>query len=479
LSGSSLQSRRYLRETVPARHDVDAVSSSQNSLRPRLREVNFPVAPFGVITAMQVTREDLNPCTVLLNVVCDADEVKEGFDKAFKQIAKKIKLPGFRPGHAPRAMLEGLVSKEELYDNATENIVRVGFKAALLEAALEPDQTTRPTVELKLLDQETSAAEFSVKVPLPPQITLGDYKGLPVQKPVISVTEEEVDKQIEEFRKRRQLREAVTDRGVQEGDVAVVNVKLDGESGDGRNFMTIAGQTFEALDTALMGMQVEEMKNLEVTFPDNFQEKDWAGQTHKIQVTLNSLSGVKLPDLDDSFAQSLKTESVEDLRERVRAGLGRAKNEMLRELVSEQLMERLHERSEVHVSDNMWEALAERRLRETAEEQQKEGKNLESYAAEKGMTMEQLHEAWKKNAKLHVERALLIKEVFVKENMQLSNSELHAELIEMANEYEMEVDEMLKVLQKNQALDELQFRALNRKVTDYLESQAESTEVTV
>ena len=427
---------------------------------------------------MQVTREDLNPCTVKLNVVCDANEVKEGFDKAFKQISKKIKLPGFRPGHAPRAMLESLISKEELYDSATENIVRSSLKTALTEAELEPDQTTRPSVELKLIDQDTNAAEYSVKIPLPPKITLGEYKGLPVQKPVISVTEEEVEKQIEEFRKRRQLREAVTDRGVQEGDVAVVNVKIDGEEGDGRNFMTIAGQTFEALDSALMGMQVEEMKNLEVTFPDTFQEKDWAGQTHKIQVTINSVSGVKLPDLDDEFAKSLKTENVDDLRTRVREGLGRAKNEMLRELVTEQLMERLHERSEVFVSDNMWEALADRRMRETAEEQRKEGKTLENYAAEKGMTIEQLSEAWNKNAKLQVERALMIREVFVKEQMQLTNNELHAELIEMAREYDTEVEEMLKVLQKNEAIDELHFRAISRKVADFLESQAEATEVT-
>lgn len=413
----------------------------------------------------------------MLNVVCDAEEVKEGFAKAYKQIAKKIKLPGFRPGNAPKAMLESMISKEELYDYASENIVRHSFRAALAELALEPDQTTRPTVELKLLDQETWAAEYTVKLPLPPKITLGDYKGLPLKKPIIAVTEDEVDKQIEEFRKRRQLREAVTDRGVQDGDVAVVNVKIEGEEGDGRNFMTIAGQTFEQLDKALMGMKVEEMKKLEVTFPNNFQEKDWAGQTHKIQVTLNSLSGVKLPDLDDSFAQSLKLESVEELRERVRTALAKAKGDMLKELVTDQLMERLHERSEVFVSDNMWEALAERRIRETAEEQKKQGKTLESYAAEQGMTIDQLNEEWRKTAKLHVERALIIKEVFVKENMELENMELHAELSEMSREYETENDEMLKILQRNDALDELHFRAISRKVSSFLESHAEATEI--
>ena len=422
---------------------------------------------------MQVTRENLNPCTVLWNIVCEPSEVREGFDKAFKQIAKKIKLPGFRPGHAPRAMLEGLVPKEELFDNAAEYIVRNSFKAALEEEKIEPDQSTRPTVELKLLDDKTEAAEYTVKVPLPPKITLGDYKGLPLKKPAIVVTEEEVEKQIEEFRKRKQTREAVTDRGVQPGDAAVVNVKIEGDATEGRNFMTIAGQTFPQLDEALKGMKVEDIKNLEVTFPENFQEKDWAGQTFKIQMTLNSLSGVRLPELDDSFAQSLKTESVDDLKERVRAGITRSKEQMLRELVTEQLLERLHERSEVFVSDNMWETLAERRMRETEEEQAKENKTLEMYAAEIGMTIEQFQEAWKDKAKLHVERALIICEVFLAEKMEISTTELNEELYVMAQEYNVEPAEMYEMLKKNEALDELHFRTISRKVADLLDQSAD------
>ncbi|MDR3692819.1 MAG: trigger factor [Fimbriimonas sp.] len=424
---------------------------------------------------MQVTRQDLNPCTVSLEIVCDPEQVKEGFERALKQIAKSIKLPGFRPGHAPRAMVEGLIPKEELFDKAAEIIVRNSFKAALEQEKIDPDQTTRPTVELKLLDNVTQVAEYTVKVPLPPKITLGEYKGLPIQKPEVAVTDDEVEKQIEEFRKRKQTREAVTDRGVQEGDVAVVNVKIEGEGGDGRNFMTIAGQTFPQLDSALMGMKVEDMKNLEVTFPETFQEKDWCGKTFNIQITLNSLSGVKLPELDDTFAQSLKTDNVEDLRTRVRDSIKRAKEQMLHEMVNEQLLERLHERSQVFVSDNMWEALAERRMRETSEEQKKENKTLEMYAAENGMTIEQLREAWNEKAKLHVERALMIREVFVAEQMALTTDELNDELYSMAQEYGIEAAEMWEMLKKNEAVDELHFRAISRKVADFLESHAEAT----
>jgi trigger factor len=427
---------------------------------------------------MEVTREDLNACTVKFDVKAEQQEVKEAFEKAYKQVAKQIKLPGFRPGHAPRAMIEKVVSKEEVYDTAAENLIKSLYKRILEENQLTTDNTTRPTVDLTSFSEEEQKAEFSIKVPLPPQVKLGEYKGLTLEKPKVDVTDEEVEHQIEEFRKRRQTREAVTDRGVQEGDIAVVNIKPDGVEGEGRNFMTIAGQTFPALDEALHGMNVEDMKSLDLTFPENFQEKDWAGQSMHVQVTLNSLSTVKLPELDDDFAQSMKTENIDDLRVRVRGGIERAKAQMLRDFVNEQLLERLHERSEVAVSDNMWEALADRRLRETAQEQQEAGKTLEQYASENGMTIEQLQQAWRDKAKMHVERALLIRELFVAEKMELTNQELNDELYAMSEEMQIPPQETLDLLKKNEALDELQFRAISRKVGDFLEANAEVKEVT-
>lgn len=426
---------------------------------------------------MTVTREDLNPCTVKLTVVCDKTEVQDGFEKALKQIAKKVKLPGFRPGKAPRAMVESLVSKEELYDTAAENIVRDTFRKAIEEQELKPDPTVRPSLELSKLDQESSEAEYTAKVPLPPVVEIGDYLGLPVERPTTEVTEEEIDYQIDELRRRRQTREAVLDRGVQEGDIAVVNIKPEGTEGEGRNFMTIAGQTFPQLDEALMGMKVEEMKSLELTFPEGFQEKDWAGQTMKAQMTVNSLSAVKLPEVDQAFAESLKTENVDDLRTRLREGVGQAKEQMVREIVHERLLEALQQRSQVSVSDNMWEGLAAKRLQETAEEQAKNNKTLEQYAAENGMTLEQLAEAWRDKAKMHVARALLIREVYTKEKMEVSNEELNRELYAMAAEFDKEPEEMFRMLQENQALDELHFRAISRKVGDYLLEKAEVKEV--
>lgn len=426
---------------------------------------------------MQVTKEELNPCTIKLTIVCDQEQVNDGFNKAYKQIAKKIKLPGFRPGHAPRSMVEGLIARDELYEEATNVIVQKSFRKALDEQQLDVDTSVRPMVEVTKLDQEAAEAEYVAKVPLTPKVELGDYKGLPLEKPTVDVSDEEVERQIEDFRQRRQTRESVTDRGVETGDACVINLKPEGTEGEGRTFMIVAGQTFEQLDEALKGMKVEEMKSLELAFPENFQEAEWAGETLKTQVTLNSLSAVKLPEIDDDFAKSLQTENVQDLRNRIREALAQAKLQMIRDLVTERLLESLHERSTVHVSDNMWEALADQRLRETAMEQGKAGKTLQQYAAENGMTVEDLQKAWQEKAKMHIERALLIREVFTQEKMELTNTELNVELVSMAREYEVGPEEMFKLLQENNAMDELHFRAISRKVSQFLEENAQVTSV--
>src|SRR5207248_2706475 len=171
---------------------------------------------------MQITREDLNPCTVKLTVVCDPDEVKAGFDKATRQLVKKVRLPGFRPGHAPRHLVEQYVNKAEQYDEALQFIVGDTYKAVLKEQGLEPDPTVRPQVEVTKLDEQE--CEFTAKIGLPPIVELGDWRGIPVERPAMGVTEEDVDRQIQDLRQRRGIREAITERGVVDGDVCVVNI---------------------------------------------------------------------------------------------------------------------------------------------------------------------------------------------------------------------------------------------------------------
>ena len=152
---------------------------------------------------MQVTREDLNSCTVRLNVVCSAEQVTDAFDRAIKAIAKEVRIPGFRPGHAPKQMVEKMVNEQELYSQAADILVQRTFSKAVEEQKIQPDTGVRPSVELQNLDREGKTGTYSAKVPLPPKIELSEYKGLAATQPPSEVTEEEV-----EFQNYERSREA-------------------------------------------------------------------------------------------------------------------------------------------------------------------------------------------------------------------------------------------------------------------------------
>lgn len=424
---------------------------------------------------MQITREDLNPCTVQLKVVCDPEEVKSGFEKATKQLAKRVRLPGFRPGHAPKHLVEQYLDKNEVLDQALQQIIGNGYKNAIQEQSLEPDPTVRPQVEVTKISE--SECEFTAKIGLPPVVELGDWKGIPVQRPNAEITEEDIDRQIEELRQRRGTRETVTERGVTEGDVCVVNIKKDGDEGEGRTFMIIAGQTFPSLDEALASMRVEEVKHVDLAFPENFQEKDWAGKSFSALVSLNSVSAMRMPELDDAFAQSLKTENLEDLRQRIRSGMGKAVEGEIEKMVSEQLLDGLLDRSKVEVSDNMWEPIADQRMAEVAEEQKKEGRTLEDYLKEHGVTVEELRDNWRERAKTEVKRALLVREIFKQEKMAVTEEDVNGELQDMARETGVTPEDMFAMLKQANALQELQFRAISRRVRLFLAEQADVKEM--
>ncbi|MBS1716380.1 MAG: trigger factor [Armatimonadetes bacterium] len=421
---------------------------------------------------MTTTREDINPVTVKLAVVCAPQEVSEGYTKAYKKIAKKVKVAGFRPGHAPRHVVEQVVDKSTINDEAAETIVRDAVKRAFEEHKINPEPTVRPAVDVQKLDEEKNECEFTITVALPPIVKLGEYKGLKAEAPSTEVTDEEVDKQVEEFRKRKSTREAVTGRNAQSGDVAVVNIRIDGEKSEGKNFMSVIGSTFDELDKHLDGMAIEELKHVELTFPKNFQEKEWAGKKLKCIISVNSISAVKLPELDDEFAKTLKAQSLDELKKTVRTMMEEAKKQASREILADKLLDALLEKSKVEAPEGMYEQLAYRRLQETEQEQVKLGKTLPQFAEENGMTLQELIDNWKEKAKVHVMRALLIREVFAAEKMKIDPTDIQREVIEMAGEYGVSPEEVVQVLRRTQSGEELTFRAISRKVSDFLIDQA-------
>lgn len=179
-----------------------------------------------------------------------------------------------------------------------------------------------------------------------------------------------------------------------------------------------------------------------------------------------------MPSLDDNFAQEYGQMNIDELRGRIRELFDRAKNEQAQQLVNEQLMDNLLSVSKIHVPDSMWEQVAQQRLEDVFKEQKEAGKTMEQFATENGMTVEQFVDAVRREAKLYVERAQAIQTIFVTEKMKLTNDDVKAELLSMSAEFRTTPDELLTLLKKNDAMQELTHRAINTRVMDFLNSHA-------
>lgn len=395
---------------------------------------------------MRVVREDVNPCTVNLTVTCSPDQVNTGVKKAVKALSKRVRIPGFRPGAAPISVIEQMLSPQEIDALAQEETVSLTFKSAIASEGLElGGQATIVQVEF---DRATAKCEYTVKVPLAPKVEIGQYKGLAAEKFRVEVSGEEIERQVEEIRSRSGTKKPV-ERGINPGDSALVNIKVEGEGGDGRNFMIVAGQTFEDLDEAVKDMAADDIKSVELGFPDSFQEKDLAGKTMKCTVTVRSVSAIELPDLDDEFAKSLNLDSLDQLRDNIRQHIQSAKENMVTEMLNERLLEQIMSNSEVHVPDNFWESVAEQRIESIRQEAESKGANLEQVAQENGMDVQKLREAIRQEAKVQVHRAQVIDHIFGQEGLRVTDQDANAEFIRIATENRVPEKDLKRFAKEN------------------------------
>lgn len=433
---------------------------------------------------MQVKRDDLNPATVQLAVECSEDQIKAGFDRALRDLSKKVKVPGFRPGKAPKKMVEEAINPQALYETAAENIVRKAYEEAAKAEDLKP--AGQPSVDIlefyrggepledgKIADP---AFKFSVKVPLEPVVELAEYKGLEANRPGVAVSDEEIDHQIEELRRGQGKKSEVSDRGIQEGDAVVLSLTADDD--ESRSFMVIAGQTFEGLDKAMMGMVADDVKAVTLEYPENFQHEGWKGQKKKTKLSIKSVSAFQLPALDDEFAKGYNFDNVDALRERVRVGITEVKENAAKDMVRDQLLDALLSKSTVHVAENTWESVVDRRLREMGQELQSRGAKFEDYFKQNGLTEDEFIEQLKADAKVNVERAVVIQKLFQDNKMEIKQDDLNSFFQQVIAENNVPHDQVEAFAKEfgAQIREEVIFRAMTSKVTDLLIEHAKITE---
>lgn len=383
---------------------------------------------------MQVTAEQTDPCTVVLNIEVDEQQVSRAFDSAYRDFGRHANVPGFRPGKAPRALVERFVDNERVRRHALEKIVRDTYPKAIEEESLTPFRD--PEIDAADLEDKKPYS-YKANVPLEPQVTLGAYTGLTVEKPIFTVTDEMVTQRIDALREERAKLDRVTDRGVQAGDMLIVEnqIKVEGAEDDEtpvRRQLVQLGQNIPGYDEAIMGMMPDEERTFELTYPEDHEEEDKRGKKATFTVSLKSISAKRLPDLDDEFAMQVAgAETVDEFKELVKTRLEADAVRLSNELAEQRLLEAILANSEVHFPEVLVRDEVRDKLNQLSYQLQNNRMSYEQYLAQMGMTIEQHQSQLYTESYEQIRVLLALRDISIQEGLQASNEDVDAEFDRM------------------------------------------------
>ena len=403
-----------------------------------------------------VEKHEKNMVTITVEV--GKDEFAPAIEKAYKKQVKQIKVPGFRPGHAPRKVIEGMYGAEVFYDEAMNIAFPAAYQAALEEADLAPVE--HPSVEVT----DVSGDGFTFKATFAnyPEVKLGDYKGLSAVKPSVEVTDEMVDNQLKQIRERN-ARLVSVEREAQNGDTAVIDFegKKDGvpfEGGKGENYpLELGSGTFiPGFEEQVVGMKAEEEKDITVTFPEDYQAEDLAGQEVVFSIKVHEVKEKELPELDDEFAKDVSEfDTLDELKADLRKKEEDSKERAAKQAIENSLMEQVTANMECDVPDAMVENQARRMLDDYKMQVQAQGMTFADYLKMTGMKEEDLIDSAKEPALRQIRSSLALEAIVKAEAIEATEEDIDAECQKMADQYNMKVEDIKRYLPTADLADQI------------------------
>ncbi len=404
---------------------------------------------------MSLQVEKLGNNMARLTIEVSAGELDKAIESAYQKNRNKISLPGFRKGKAPRKMLEQMYGKDLFYEDAANALIPDAYEKAYDEC--EEEIVSGPKVDVVQLEAGKPFI-FTVEVALKPQVTLGQYKGVQVEKADAGVTEDEINAEIDREREKNSRTVDVTDRTVREGDVATIDFEgfVDGvafEGGKGTDYpLTIGSHAFiPGFEEALVGAEVGKETDVNVTFPEDYQAEDLAGKPAVFKCTVTRLQEKQLPELDDDFVSEISGESdtVEQYREEIRKKLAGRKEEEARAKKEEAVVDAIIADAQMEIPGPMVETQQRQMVQEYAQRLQYQGISFEQYLQFTGMTSEQLMEQVKPQVMKRIQSRLVLEAVAAAENMSATEEEIEEELKKMGEAYQVEPDRVVELLGKD------------------------------
>ncbi len=400
---------------------------------------------------MSVQVEKLEKNMAKLTIEVSSEEFEKAIAKAYKKNKNKISMPGFRKGKAPRAMIEKMYGKGVFYEDAANSIIPDAYADAAKESELEI--VAQPEIDVTQIESGKPFI-FTATVALKPEVTLGEYKGIEVEKKEVEVTDEEVDTEINRVRESNARMIDIDDRAAQDGDTGVIDFDgyVDGkqfEGGKAEDYSLVLGSHsfIDNFEEQLEGKNIGEDVTVNVTFPENYQAEELQGKPAEFKVKIKEIKVKELPELDDDFAQDVSNfDTIAEYKEDLKKKLAENKEEALKREREETVIGKIIENAQMDIPEQMVEAQTRQMTQEFAQRLSSQGLSIDQYMQFTGLTPQKMIEELKPQALKRIQSRLVLEAVVAAENIETSEDELNKEIENMASMYQMEVDKLKEVI---------------------------------
>lgn len=402
---------------------------------------------------MSVQIEKLENSMAKLTIEASAEELEKALESAFQKNKNKINIPGFRKGKVPRQMIEKMYGPAIFYEDAANELIPQAYENALDEC--EEDIVSSPEIDVTQIEKGKPFI-FTALVALKPEVKLGKYKGVKVDKADTEVTDDEVDAQINRERENNARNIEVTDRAVKDGDMTVIDFEgfVDGvafEGGKGENYpLTIGSGAFiPGFEEQLVGAEIGKEVEVNVTFPEDYQAEDLQGKAAVFKCTVKEIKEKELPELDDEFASEVSEfETLAEYKADVKDKLTEKKVKEAKDAKEAAVIEAIVNDSEMEIPEPMLTTQQRQMVDEFAQRMQMQGLSMEQYFQFTGATYDKMIEQVKPQAERRIKSRLVLEAIVKAENIEASEEEYEEELKSMAEAYQMEVEKVKEMLPK-------------------------------
>ena len=400
---------------------------------------------------MSVQVEKLEKNMAKLTIEVSSEEFENAIAKAYKKNKNKISMPGFRKGKAPRAMIEKMYGKGIFYEDAANSIIPDAYADAAKESELEI--VAQPEIDVTQIESGKPFI-FTATVALKPEVTLGEYKGIEVEKKEVEVTDEEVEAEINKVRESNARMLDIDDRATQDGDTVLIDFDgyVDGkqfEGGKADDYSLVLGSHsfIDNFEEQLVGKNIGDDVEVNVTFPENYQAEELQGKPAVFKVKIKEIKVKELPELDDDFAQDVSNfDTIAEYKEDLKKKLTENKEEALKREREEAVIGKIIEKAQRDIPEQMVDAQTRQMTQEFAQRLSSQGLSIDQYMQFTGLTPQKMIEELKPQALKRIQSRLVLEAVVAAENIETTEEELDKEIENMASMYQMEVDKLKEVI---------------------------------